>query len=105
VLVTGRNTERGEQVVKAIVHAGGTARFLLADLSNLDDVARLADQAGDVDVLVNNAASYTVGSSLTLTADDFSLMYESMVRAPYFLVQKLAPKMIARRSGSIVQRE
>ena len=102
VLVTGRNTERGEQVVKAIVHAGGTARFLLADLSNLDDVARLADQAGDVDVLVNNAASYTVGSSLTLTADDFSLMYDSMVRAPYFLVQKLAPKMIARRSGSIV---
>jgi NAD(P)-dependent dehydrogenase (short-subunit alcohol dehydrogenase family) len=62
----------------------------------------LGDEAGDVDVLVNNAAGYNLGSSLTLTADDFSLMYDSMVRAPYFLVQKLAPKMIARRSGSIV---
>lgn len=102
VLVSGRETERGQRVVETIVQAGGTARFLLADLANLDDVARLADEAGDVDVLVNNAAGYKLESSLRLTAEDFSLMYDTIVRAAFFLVQKLAPRMVARRSGSIV---
>jgi NAD(P)-dependent dehydrogenase (short-subunit alcohol dehydrogenase family) len=102
VLVSGRHTERGQRVVETILQAGGTARFLLADLANLDDVARLADEAGDVDVLVNNAAGYKLESSLKLTAEDFSLMYDTIVRAAFFLVQKLAPRMVARRSGSIV---
>lgn len=100
VLVSGRHTERGQRVVETILQAGGTARFLLADLANLDDVARLADEAGDVDVLVNNAAGYKLESSLKLTAEDFSLMYDTIVRAAFFLVQKLAPRMVARRSGS-----
>jgi NAD(P)-dependent dehydrogenase (short-subunit alcohol dehydrogenase family) len=102
VLVTGRDTERGQLVVDSIVQAGGTARFLLADLTNLDEVARLADEAGDVDILVNNAAGYNLGSTLELNPDDFSLMMDTNVRAPFFLVQKLAPGMLARRSGSIV---
>jgi NAD(P)-dependent dehydrogenase (short-subunit alcohol dehydrogenase family) len=102
VLVSGRNTERGQDVVETILKAGGTARFLLADLADLDDVARLADEAGEVDVLVNNAAGYNLGTSQELTPEDFSLMYDTIVRAPYFLVQKLAPRMRARRSGSIV---
>jgi len=102
VLVAGRHTARGQEVVDTIVADGGTARFLLADLRDLDDVAQLADEAGEVDVLVNNAAGYNVESTLKLTADDYSLMFESIVRAPFFLVQKLAPGMLARRSGSIV---
>jgi hypothetical protein len=38
--------------VSAIESAGGQASFIGADLSNLDDVRRLADRVGDVDVLV-----------------------------------------------------
>jgi NAD(P)-dependent dehydrogenase (short-subunit alcohol dehydrogenase family) len=79
VLVSGRHTERGQRVVETILQAGGAARFLLADLANLDDVARLADEAGDVDVLVNNAAGYKLESSLKLTAEDFSLMYDTIL--------------------------
>ncbi|WP_326642659.1 SDR family oxidoreductase [Nonomuraea fuscirosea] len=102
VLVTGRHRERGEQVVKTITAAGGNARFLLADLSKLDDVHRLADEAGEVDVLVNNAAAYALGSSLELTAENYTAMYDTNVRAPFLLVQRLAPAMIARGSGSII---
>lgn len=90
VLVTGRHRERGEQVVKTITAAGGNARFLLADLSKLDDVHRLADEAGEVDVLVNNAAAYALGSSLELTAENYTAMYDTNVRAPFLLVQRLA---------------
>jgi NAD(P)-dependent dehydrogenase (short-subunit alcohol dehydrogenase family) len=102
VVVSGRHAERGQRVVDTILQAGGKARFLLADLANLDDVAALAEKAGEVDILVNNAAGYSLGPVLKLTAEDFSLMYDTIVRAPFFLVQKLAPGMVARRSGSIV---
>jgi NAD(P)-dependent dehydrogenase (short-subunit alcohol dehydrogenase family) len=102
VVITGRNLERGQQVVESIHKEGGRARFVLADLADLDDVARLADETGEVDILINNAASYNLGSSLQLTVEDFNLMYDSIVRAPYFLVQKIAAGMVERGSGSIV---
>ena len=43
VLVHGRDRGRGERVVAEITDAGGSAEFLVADLSSLADVRRLAD--------------------------------------------------------------
>ena len=54
----GRNAERGAKTVRDIENAGGKARFVAADVSDADDVRRLADEAGDVDILVNNAGIY-----------------------------------------------
>jgi NAD(P)-dependent dehydrogenase (short-subunit alcohol dehydrogenase family) len=45
VVVTGRNAERGEQTVAAIVAEGGQAEFLAADMNDPQSVRRLADQA------------------------------------------------------------
>src|SRR5205085_10249347 len=42
VLVHGRDAERGARVVAEIEAAGGTASFLAADLSSLEEVRRLA---------------------------------------------------------------
>jgi NAD(P)-dependent dehydrogenase (short-subunit alcohol dehydrogenase family) len=56
VVVTGRNAERGEQTVAAIVAEGGQAEFLAADMNDPQSVRRLAAQVGEIDVLVNNAA-------------------------------------------------
>jgi NAD(P)-dependent dehydrogenase (short-subunit alcohol dehydrogenase family) len=50
----GRNSQRGGETVKDIENAGGKARFIAADLSEADDVRRLATEAGAVDILVNN---------------------------------------------------
>jgi hypothetical protein len=44
-------------VIRAITAAGGRGRFVAADLTDLDSLRRLADQAGAVDILVNNAAA------------------------------------------------
>ena len=43
VLVHGRDRGRGERVAAEITDAGGSAEFLMADLSALADVRRLAD--------------------------------------------------------------
>jgi NAD(P)-dependent dehydrogenase (short-subunit alcohol dehydrogenase family) len=57
VIVHGRNAARGQAVVDGIAAEGGRARFAAADLSDLDELEDLAQQAGPVDVLVNNAGT------------------------------------------------
>jgi NAD(P)-dependent dehydrogenase (short-subunit alcohol dehydrogenase family) len=54
VIVRGRDAQRGAATVEEITKAGGHARFVAADLSDAADVERLASEAGEVDVLVNN---------------------------------------------------
>jgi NAD(P)-dependent dehydrogenase (short-subunit alcohol dehydrogenase family) len=102
VLVHGRDDARGAETVKLIEEAGGRARFLKADLTVAADVDRLATEAGDVDVLVNNAGMSWFGPSAELDLDTFDKMFSGNVRAPYQLVAALAPGMAARGNGSII---
>ena len=60
VIVHGRDADRGAQTVEEIERSGGKARFLAADLGNPGEIRRLAEQAGDIDVLVNNAGHSAV---------------------------------------------
>jgi NAD(P)-dependent dehydrogenase (short-subunit alcohol dehydrogenase family) len=103
VIVHGRDADRGEQVVAEITQEeGGTARFIAADLSDPTEIRRLADEAGQVDVLVNNAGFSWFGPTADLDVATFNALFDSNVRAPYFLVAALAPRMAANGSGSIV---
>jgi NAD(P)-dependent dehydrogenase (short-subunit alcohol dehydrogenase family) len=102
VVVHGRDPQRGAETVSAITKAGGTARFVAADLGNAPDVARLAAEAGEVDVLVNNGGFAWFGPTADLDIGTFDDMFGANVRAAYFLVAALAPGMVRRRSGSII---
>jgi NAD(P)-dependent dehydrogenase (short-subunit alcohol dehydrogenase family) len=57
ILVHGRDAARGAETVVAIEADGGKATFIAAVLGNVDQVKRLAEQAGEVEVLVNNGGS------------------------------------------------
>ena len=102
VVITGRDTGRGAQTVAAIEAEGGRAEFIAADLNDIESVRGLAERAGDVDVLVNNAATVTAGPTLEQDVESFDMMFDVDVRAPFFLTAALLPKMIARGSGAIV---
>jgi NAD(P)-dependent dehydrogenase (short-subunit alcohol dehydrogenase family) len=102
VLVHGRDVTRGGQVVEEIERAGGSARFFAADLSDPADLQRLVEGVGDVDVLVNSAGFSWFGSTADLDIHTFDALFASDVRAPYFLVAALAPKMATKGKGSIV---
>jgi NAD(P)-dependent dehydrogenase (short-subunit alcohol dehydrogenase family) len=102
VIVHGRSAERGEQVVKEIRAAGGQARFIAADLSQVAEIDRLAEQVGPVDILVNNAGRSWFGPTADLDADTFDAMFAGNVRSTYLLTAALAPAMAARGSGSII---
>jgi len=102
VIVHGRNAVRGQAVVDGIAAEGGRARFAAADLSDLDELEDLAQQAGPVDVLVNNAGTGWFGPTPELGRATFAQLFAANVQAPYFLTAALVPKMAARGSGSII---
>lgn len=104
VVITGRNQERGDEVVADILAAGGEARFILADLSNHADVDRLVKEAGEVDVLVNNAASYRASIAPSLD-QDLAANVESWdvnIRAAFALTVGFVGGMAARGGGAVV---
>ncbi len=106
VLITGRDSRRGEEVVAAIRAAYGKADFVVADLSSPQSVINLAAQAekilGGVDILINNAGIYTFGPTAEVTEAGFNAMYDTNVKAPFLLTARLAPGMVKRGWGRIV---
>ena len=72
----------------------------------LYDRARLVEQAtdelGPVDILVNNGAITYYMPFTEFTDKRFRLMFEVQVRAPYELAQLVAPGMIERGEGWIL---
>jgi NAD(P)-dependent dehydrogenase (short-subunit alcohol dehydrogenase family) len=102
VIVTGRHTERGAATAEDITESGGTARFVRADLADLASLRQLAREAGEVDILVNNAAAFPMGPALLVGAEALDAALATNIRAPYLLTAALAPAMIAKGSGNIV---
>ncbi|MEZ0382974.1 MULTISPECIES: SDR family NAD(P)-dependent oxidoreductase [Mycobacteriaceae] len=99
VVISGRDAERGAQAVAEI---GGKATFVQADLSDLAAVTRLVGQAGEVDILVNNAAVFPVAPTLEQDLGSFQQMFDTNVRGSYFLVAEVARGMVERGRGSII---
>jgi NAD(P)-dependent dehydrogenase (short-subunit alcohol dehydrogenase family) len=102
VIVHGRDATRGAAVVAEIENGGGSARFVGADLGEPTETLRLAKEAGDVDILVNNAGFAWFGPSAQLDAKTLDRLFAANVQAPYLLVSVLAPKMVARGKGVII---
>ncbi len=102
VIVHGRDTARGSAVADTIAADGSKARFVAADLTDPAQLDDLVDKVGTVDVLVNNAGFSWFGPTANLDVATFDRLFAANVRAPYFLVGALAPKMASRGRGSIV---
>src|ERR1700759_907549 len=83
--IHGRSAQRGGEVVQAIENDGGKARFVAADLSNADEVRRLAAGAGPVDILINNAGVYRFGATADTDDDFFNETLNITRRAPALL--------------------
>lgn len=102
VIVTGRDEARGRGVVDAIAFAGGKARFIAADLSAPEGARHLAQAAGAVDVLVNNAGIFPFGATHEIPIEDVNAVLAFNIVAPFTLTAMLVPGMTERGSGAIV---
>jgi NAD(P)-dependent dehydrogenase (short-subunit alcohol dehydrogenase family) len=108
VLLVARSMEKLEETKREIETAGGIAHIHRCDMSDPDDVVRMAEEVlayhGQVDILVNNAGR-SIRRSVGLSYDRFH-DYERTMQVNYFgavrLILALLPSMRARKSGHII---
>jgi uncharacterized protein len=96
---------RTEDSLRALAaELGGTARP--ADLSDSKQVAtliqRVEDEAGPIDVLVNNAGIESTGSFTDVPDDELRRVTEVNYLAPAELCRQAIPRMLRRGGGHIV---
>jgi NAD(P)-dependent dehydrogenase (short-subunit alcohol dehydrogenase family) len=109
VVISSRKAEACDAVVNEIEakYGAGSAIAIPANISSKDDLKHLAEAAaahfGDIDVLVCNAASNPYYGPLAGISDDqFRKILDNNIVANHWLISFVAPRMIARKSGSIV---
>ncbi|WP_103340540.1 SDR family NAD(P)-dependent oxidoreductase [Amycolatopsis sp. CA-126428] len=99
VVVHGRDAARTEKVAAAI----GAAGVALGDLSTDAGADAVAEAAGDVGILVNNAGAYDHLGWTDATAADWTAMYEANVVSAVRMIQRCVPAMRERGWGRVVQ--
>jgi short-subunit dehydrogenase len=104
LVLSGRRAERLEQLADEIA-GDGVARPVVvqADLERRGDAAALAAQAGEVDVLINNAGASMQGLSWVVgDRDEARAVLETNLWSPLALIAAIAPAMVRRGEGTIV---
>lgn len=104
VIAVARREALLAEVVQRITAAGGAARAIPANLANLDEVDALMEEVGPVDVLINNAAR-SIRRPLAQSLDrwhDVERVMQLNYYAPLRLIRGLAPGMIERGDGHII---
>ena len=108
VVVSSRKVEPCQEVANAInaKHGDKRAAAIPANISLKEQLGRLVDETmklfGQIDVLVCNAASNPhYGPMNTITDDQFSKTLSNNIISNHWLINLVAPQMIARKDGSI----
>lgn len=106
VAITGRNTERGEQVVKDIVANGGEALFIRSDVRIAEDCRQAVEKTlecfGKIDVLFNNAGVFHPKSVPDCTEEEWDETIDSSLKGAFLMSKYVLPSMIKQGSGSII---
>ncbi len=108
VLLVARTPEKLEETRDAIVRGGGEAYAHPCDLSDMEDIDRMCEEAlaqhGHVDILINNAGR-SIRRSIALSYDRFH-DFERTMQLNYFgpvrTILRLLPRMRERKTGQII---
>lgn len=106
IVVTARDPEGLDAVASDVQALGRNCQTIIADLADPAAPQRLAKEAiakaGQVDILVNSAGIALIDPALELSLEQWDMTMAVNLRAPFLLAQALAPEMIARRWGKII---
>ncbi len=93
---------RREDRLRSLADEIGNARILTADLLDRGAIAAVAERAGAVDVLVNNAGFGCYGPFQDTPLDRELDMVQVNIAAPLAITKLLLPAMVAVRRGRIL---
>lgn len=107
VVIASRKMDNLEKTVEEFAHLPGRTIPIVCHVGRADDIESLVrqteEQAGPVDILVNNSATNIgQGPSLNLTDEMFSKMMEINVLSAMRLIRLTAPRMIERGTGGSI---
>ena len=102
----GLHGTRREKLDEVASSLGGRAHVLPANLSDRDEVKKLADDAaeamGQVDILVNNAGITKDGLFVRMSDENWDAVIEVNLTAMFRLTRELTHAMMRRRAGRII---
>ena len=107
VVLCGRTRKPLESTADSISKAGGQAKALLCDVTDLRSVeaaaARVDQTMRRIDILVNNAGVGGFGGPLhQLAPESWDQVLNTNLRGVYYGIRAFAPMMIRARTGHIV---
>jgi len=106
VAITGRNAERGAEVVQAIEANGGRAFFIRSDVRLSKDCREAVDQTlehfGKIDILFNNAGVFHPKSIPDCTEEEWDETIDSSLKGAFLMSKYALPSMIENGGGSII---
>jgi short-subunit dehydrogenase len=98
LVLTGRRVE----VLQPLTSELPDARALAVDLSDPQEVTRLLQEAGEVDILIANAALPGSGLLESFAVEQIDKALDVNLRAPIVMAHELAPAMAARGHGHLL---
>jgi len=100
------NSELVEKGMADYKAAGINAHGYVFDVTNEDSVnehiAKISKDVGIIDILVNNAGIIRRTPAVDMSAADFRLVVDVDLNAPFIMSKAVAPGMIAKKSGKII---
>ncbi len=102
LVLVARDEQKLGAVAESCRNLGAKVEVLAADVSRAEDRARLLNEAGEIDILINNAGVESSRSLVEQTESDVRAQLEINLVAPIELSRGLVPGMIARGRGVIV---
>jgi pteridine reductase len=97
--------KRAKSLSDKIKKLGGESAIFQADLSKIIEIKKLVRSVekdlGPIDILVNNAANFLRVPLNQISHNDWKKSFDLNLRAPIFLIKRLAPRM-KRRGGKII---
>ncbi len=109
LLLPDISLERAQNTIKEIKSKGGEAHAMLTDISDEKATQKMADEVirlyGTVDILLNNAALYYGVERRAWdawTVRDWDRMFEVNVRGTYLCCKAIAPLMVKKGKGKII---
>ncbi|TBW58172.1 SDR family oxidoreductase [Marinobacter halodurans] len=106
VIVATRTASSGEETVRRITDAGGSAFLHQCDIGDRDNVARLVrqtvEQFGRIDIVIHNAAVYPIRSIESLGDEELETTLNVNLKAAFWLTREAAPYLRKAPYGRII---